>query len=234
VASTAPRILVIDDEPQLVYGLKILLRSAGYNAETAQTIADAVTILRADPPDGLVLDLVLPDGDGVEVCEEVRLSSTLPILIISAVGDQRAKTRALDAGADDYLPKPFRGDELLARLRNILRPAGDGGNDPRLQIGELVVDFSECRVMVAGAEVQLAPAEFELIRALALRRGRVVTERQLLRAVWGPENVQETHYLRSSVAQVRTKLEADPSRPRYFLTEPGVGYRLCDAREALP
>jgi two-component system KDP operon response regulator KdpE len=233
VASTAPRILVVDDEPQLIYGLKILLRSAGYTAETAQTIVDAVTILRADPPDGLVLDLVLPDGDGVEVCEEVRRSSTLPILIISAVGDEREKTRALDAGADDYLRKPFRGDELLARLRNILRPAGDGGNGPRLQIGDLVVDFSESRVTLAGADVQLAPTEFDLVRALALRHGRVVTDRQLLRAVWGPEHVRETHYLRSAVAQVRSKLEADPSRPRYFLTEPGVGYRLCDAREAL-
>jgi two-component system, OmpR family, KDP operon response regulator KdpE len=233
MAVTAPRILVVDDDLQLLRGLKVILRSAGYIAETAQTIVDAVEILDADPPDGLVLDLVLPDGDGLEVCEQVRRSSTLPILIISAVGDEREKTRAFDAGADAYLPKPFRGDELVARLRNILRPAGDGGNGPRLRIGELVVDFSECRVTLAGAEVQLAPTEFELVRALAQRHGRVVTERQLLRTAWGPEYEQETHYLRSSVARIRTKLEREPSRPRYFLTEPGVGYRLCDVREAL-
>jgi two-component system KDP operon response regulator KdpE len=232
MAATALRVLVVDDEPQLVCALKIMLRGAGYVVETAQTIRDAVRILAARAPDGLVLDLVLPDGDGVEVCKEVRRSSKLPILIISAVGDERERLRALDAGADDYLPKPFFGEELLARLRKILRPWGDG-NSSRIEIGELVIDLADRRVSLAGAEVQLAPAEFELVRVLAQRHGRLLTDRQLLRAVWGPEYVQETHYLRSYIAQVRAKLEMDPSRPRYLLAEAGVGYRLCDHGEAL-
>lgn len=232
MAAIAPRVLVVDDEPQLVRTLKIMLRGAGYVVETAQTILDAVPILAARAPDVLVLDLVLPDGDGVEVCKEVRRSSKLPILIISAVGDERERLRALDAGADDYLPKPFFGEELLARLRKILRRWGDGDGSSRFEIGELVIDLAVGRVSFAGAEVQLAPAEFEVVRVLAQRHGRVVTDRQLLRAVWGPDYVQETHYLRSCIAQVRAKLERDPSRPRYLLAEAGIGYRLCDPGEA--
>jgi two-component system KDP operon response regulator KdpE len=233
MAATAPRVLVVDDDPRLVRGLKIILRSAGYQVETADTIQAAAPMLAAHPPDVLVLDLVLPDGDGVEVCREVRRSSTLPILIVSAIGDEREKTRALDAGADDYLPKPFRGDELLARLRTILRPFGDREDSSMFEIGELVIDLARRRVTVAGSEVQLAPAEFELVRVLALRHGGLVTDRQLLRAVWGPESVHGTHHLRSNIARVRTKLESDPSRPRYLVTESGVGYRLRDPREAL-
>jgi two-component system KDP operon response regulator KdpE len=233
MVATVPRVLVVDDEPRLVCGLKIILQSAGYDVETARTILDAAPTLAADPPDVLVLDLALPDGDGVEVCKEVRRSSTLPILIMSAVGDEREKTRALDAGADDYLSKPFYGEELLARVRTILRRSGEGAGSSTLEIGELVIDLARRRVSVAGAEVQLAPAEFELVRVLAKRHGGLVTDRQLLRAVWGPECVQETHHLRSCAARVRTKLERDPSRPRYLVTESGVGYRLCDLREAL-
>ena len=180
MAATVPRVLVVDDEPRLVCGPKIILRSAGYDVETAHTILDAAPILAADPPDVLVLDLVPPDGDGVEVWEEVRRSSTLPILIMSAVGDEREKTRALDPGADDYLPKPFCGEELLARLRTILRRLGEGEGSSTVEIGELVIDLARRRVTFAGAEVQLAPAEFELVRGS------------------------------------------------------GVGYRLCDPREALP
>jgi two-component system KDP operon response regulator KdpE len=231
--ATVPRVLVVDDDPRLVCGLKIILRGAGYVVETAHTIVDAVPILAARAPDVLVLDLVLPDGDGVEVCKELRLSSELPILVISAVGDEREKLRALDAGADDYLPKPFAGEELLARLRGILRRRGDGGAGSTLEIGELVIDLARRRVTVAGAEVRLAPAEFALVRVLAQRPGCLVTDRQLLRAVWGPEYLQETHHLRCCMARLRTKLERDPSRPRYFVTEWGVGYRLRDPREAL-
>jgi two-component system KDP operon response regulator KdpE len=233
MAATVPRVLVVDDDPRLVCGLKIILRGAGYVVETAHTIVDAVPILAARAPDVLVLDLVLPDGDGVEVCKEIRLSSELPILVISAVGDEREKLRALDAGADDYLPKPFAGEELLARLRGILRRRGDGGAGSTLEIGELVIDLARRRVTVAGAEVRLAPAEFALVRVLAQRPGCLVTDRQLLRAVWGPEYLQETHHLRSCMARLRTKLERDPSRSRYFVTEWGVGYRLRDPREAL-
>lgn len=231
--ATVPRVLVVDDDPRLIAGLKIVLRSAGYNVAAAHTIRDAAAILAADLPDVLVLDLVLPDGDGVAVCKEVRRSSMLPILIVSAVGDEREKTRALDAGADDYLPKPFRGDELVARLRTILRPVGAAEGSSTLEIGDLVIDLARRSVTVLGAEVQLTPAEFALVRTLALRHGGLVTDRQLLRALRGPEGVQETHHLRSCVAQLRTKLERDPSRPRYLVTDSGAGYRLCDPREAL-
>lgn len=234
MAAAVPRVLVVDDEPTLVFGLKIILQSAGYHVETAHTILAAAPILAADPPDVLVLDLALPDGDGAELCEEVRRSSTLPILIMSAAGDEREKVRALDAGADDFLPKPFDGVELLARLRTMLRRLGERAGSSTLEIGELVIDPARRRVSFAGAEVQLARAEFELVHVLAKRHGGLVTDRQLLRAVWGPEYVQETHQLRSCVARVRTKLESDPSRPRYLVTESGVGYRLCEPCGALP
>jgi two-component system KDP operon response regulator KdpE len=164
----APRVLVVDDDLRLVGGLRIVLRSAGYDVVTAHTIRDAAPILTADPPDVLVLDLMLPDGDGIGLCREARRSSTLPILIISAAGDEREKARALDAGADDYLHKPFDGEELLARVKTILRRSGEGAGSSTVEIGELVIDLARRRVTAAGAEVQLAPAEFELVCALAM------------------------------------------------------------------
>jgi two-component system KDP operon response regulator KdpE len=214
--------------PQIVRGLKIILRSAGYTVEAAGTLSEALASLAARPPDALVLDLVLPDGQGVEVCEEVRRWSRLPILVLSAVGDEREKVRALDAGADDYVTKPFGTDELLARLRAVLRRSAEAGGSPRLELGELVIDLHDRRVTRGGAEVHLTPIEFELVRVLAQHLGRLVTHRQLLREVWGPEYGEETHYLRVHVAHIRAKLELDPSRPRYVITEPGVGYRLRD------
>jgi two-component system KDP operon response regulator KdpE len=224
-----PRILVVDDEPQIVRGLKIILRSAGYAVESAETKAQALALLASRPPDALVLDLVLPDGQGVEVCREVRRWSRLPILVLSAVGDEREKVRALDAGADDYVTKPFGTDELLARLRAVLRRSADPGGGSELTVGELVIDLLDRRVVRAGEEVHLTPIEFDLVRVLAQYRGRLVTHRQLLHEVWGPEYGQETHYLRVHVAHIRAKLEVDPSRPQYLITEPGVGYRLRDA-----
>jgi two-component system KDP operon response regulator KdpE len=223
-----PRVLVVDDEPQIVRGLKIILRSAGYAVEAAETKTEALASLAARPPDALVLDLVLPDGEGVEVCEEVRRWSKLPIVVLSAVGDEREKVRALDAGADDYVTKPFGTDELLARLRAVLRRSAEAGGDPRLELGELVIDLHDRRVTRAGADVHLTPIEYELVRVLAQHQGRLVTHRQLLQEVWGPEYGNETHYLRVHVAHIRAKLEADPSRPQYLITEPGVGYRLRD------
>ena len=225
-ASQRPRVLVVDDEPQIVRGLTIILRSAGYTVEAAGTKAEALAALASRPPDALVLDLVLPDGQGVEVCEQVRRWSGLPILVLSAVGDEREKVRALDAGADDYVTKPFGTDELLARLRAVLRRSADIGGSPQLKIGELIIDVLDRQVVRAGAEVHLTPIEFDLLSVLAQHHGRLVTHRQLLREVWGPEYGEETHYLRVHVAHIRAKLEADPSRPRYLLTEPGVGYRL--------
>jgi two-component system, OmpR family, KDP operon response regulator KdpE len=228
VSATAPRVLVVDDEPQIVRGLKIILRSAGYAVEAAENKADALALLAARPPDALVLDLVLPDGEGVEVCRAVRQWSRLPIVVLSAVGDEREKVRALDAGADDYVTKPFGTDELLARLRAVLRRSVGESGSSVIEIGDLVIDLADRRVTRAGEEVHLTPIEFELVRVLSQHQGRLVTHRQLLQEVWGPGYGGETHYLRVHVAHIRAKLEADPSRPRYVITEPGVGYRLRD------
>jgi two-component system, OmpR family, KDP operon response regulator KdpE len=231
MTATAPRVLVVDDEPQIVRGLKILLRSAGYAVETAETKEEALVELVSRPPDALVLDLVLPDGRGVEICEEVRRWSRLPILVLSAVGDEREKVRALDAGADDYVTKPFGTDELLARLRALLRRSADIAGSPRIEIGELVIDLADRMVTRGGPggdPIHLTPIEFDLLRLLAQHHGRLVTQRQLLKEVWGPDYGAETHYLRVHVAHIRAKLEPDPSRPQYLITEPGVGYRLRD------
>jgi two-component system KDP operon response regulator KdpE len=231
VSAGSPTVLVVDDEPQIVRGLKVILRGAGYVVESASTKQEALAALSARPPDAMVLDLVLPDGQGVEVCEDVRRWSRLPIVVLSAVGDEREKVRALDAGADDYVTKPFGTDELLARLRAVMRRSAEAGGDPRVEIGKLVIDLLDRRVWSDGEGVHLTPIEFDLLRVLAQYRGRLVTHRQLLRDVWGPEYGSETHYLRVHVAHIRAKLEPDPSRPRYLITEPGVGYRL---REPTP
>jgi two-component system KDP operon response regulator KdpE len=226
--SSPPRILVVDDEPQIVRGLKIILRSNGYAVEAAATKAEALAAVAFRPPDALVLDLVLPDGRGIEVCEEVRAWSRLPILVLSAVGDEREKVRALDAGADDYITKPFGTDELLARLRAVMRRSADTATGAELRIGSLVIDIADRRVLRDGRQIHLTPIEFDLIRLLAQHAGRLLTHRQLLHEVWGPEFGSETHYLRVHVAHIRAKLEVDPSRPQYLITEPGVGYRLRD------
>jgi two-component system, OmpR family, KDP operon response regulator KdpE len=226
MSATVPRVLVVDDEPQLLRGIRIILRSAGYAMETARTTSKALAILPKRPPDVMVLDLILPDGEGAEVCSEVRRCSKLPILILSAAGEQRDVVRALDAGADDYLAKPFSGHELLARLRAVLRRSADGRGSSTLEIGEMAIDLARRRVICDGATVLLAPIEFELVRILAQNRGRLVTDGQLLRAVWGDQRGQETDRLRVAVARLRAKLERDPSRPEYLIAEPGIGYRL--------
>ncbi|MFZ0976783.1 MAG: response regulator transcription factor [Solirubrobacteraceae bacterium] len=232
MTAIAPRVLIAGDEPQLVRGLKIMLRTAGYVVETARTAADMLAILASRPPDVLVLDFVLPDGQGVEVCTQVRRCSKLPILILSATGE-RENVRALDAGADDYLAKPFRGEELLARLRGVLQRSVAGSGSSALEIGELVIDLARRRVTRTGAVVLLAPTEFEIVRVLAQHHGRLVTDGQLLRAAWGPQYLKQTHHLRIRVAQIRTKLERDPSHPEYLITEPGIGYRFRDPYEAV-
>jgi two-component system, OmpR family, KDP operon response regulator KdpE len=231
VSTVAARVLVVDDEPQIVRGLKIILRNGGYAVEAAETAAEALAALAARPPDALILDLVLPDGEGVEICREVRSWSRLPILVLSAVGDEREKVRALDAGADDYVTKPFGTDELLARLRAVLRRSSQELGGPVIELGEVILDMPRRRVTRSGKEIHLTPIEFDLFRILAQHRGRLVTHRQLLREVWGPEYGEETHYLRVHVAHIRAKLEPDPSRPRYVITEPGVGYRLRDPED---
>ena len=226
MSAPAAQVLVVDDEPQIVRGLKVILRAAGYDVRAAATKREALDAIAARAPDALVLDLVLPDGSGVEVCQEVREWSSLPILVLSAVGDEREKVRALDAGADDYVTKPFGNEELLARLRAVLRRAGEDPAEPAIEVGDLVVDVADHRVLRDGEEIHLTPIEFDLLRVLALNRGRLVTQRQLLRDVWGPAYETETHYLRVHVAHIRAKIEPDPARPRYLVTDPGVGYRL--------
>lgn len=229
MSANATRVLVVDDEPEIVRGLKIILRGAGYAVEAASTKGEALASVAKRPPEALVLDLVLPDGDGVGVCKEVRRWSRLPILVLSAVGDEREKVRALDAGADDYVTKPFGTDELLARLRAVLRRSPDSGHAERIELGDLTVDLEDRKVLRDGEEVHLTPIEFDLLRVLAQHPGRLVTQRQLLQEVWGPQYAEESHYLRVHIAHIRSKIERDPSRPRYLITEPGVGYRLRDS-----
>jgi two-component system KDP operon response regulator KdpE len=228
VSANGQRVLVVDDEPQIVRALKVILRSAGYMTEAAVSKQEALNAVSVRPPDAMVLDLVLPDGSGVDVCADVRRWSSLPIIVLSAVGDEREKVRALDAGADDYITKPFGTDELLARLRAVLRRVADDGGEPSVTIGDLTVDLASHAVSMAGEEIHLTPIEFDLLRALTQHRGRLVTHRQLLHEVWGPGYENETHYLRVHVAHIRSKLEPEPSRPHYVITEPGIGYRLRD------
>jgi two-component system, OmpR family, KDP operon response regulator KdpE len=219
-------VLVVDDEPQILRALRVILRNAGYDVATAETKSEALDAVSVRPPDAMVLDLVLPDGSGVDVCAEVRSWSSLPIIVLSAVGDEREKVRALDVGADDYITKPFGTEELLARLRAVLRRAGDERDEPLVTVGEVSIDLSDRRVTRAGEEIHLTPIEFDILRELARHSGKLVTQRQLLQAVWGPGYDLETHYLRVHVAHIRAKIEPNPSRPAYLITEPGVGYRL--------
>jgi two-component system KDP operon response regulator KdpE len=219
------RILVVDDEPQILRALETNLRGAGYEVETAATSQDALARAAARPPDAIVLDLVLPDGSGTDVCRELRRWSPAPIVILSVVGEEREKVAALDAGADDYVTKPFGMDELLARLRAALRRTVPTG-EPVLRIGELVVDLAGRSVRVGGRPVALTPTEFELLALFARHEGKLLTHPTILREVWGPAYGTESHYLHVYVSQLRRKIEPDPARPRYLLTEPGAGYRL--------
>jgi two-component system KDP operon response regulator KdpE len=220
-------VLVVDDEPQILRALQTNLRGAGYEVAVASTAAEALTVAAMRPPDAVILDLVLPDGSGIEVCRELRSWSSAPILVLSVVGDETEKVAALDAGADDYVQKPFGIDELLARLRALLRRATPTG-EPVLEIGELAIDLERRLVTVGGRRVQLTPNEFDLLRVLAQNEGKLMTHPAILREVWGPAYGAESHYLHVYVSQLRRKLEDDPSRPRYLLTEAGAGYRLVN------
>jgi two-component system, OmpR family, KDP operon response regulator KdpE len=226
MSSDGQHVLVVDDEPQIVRGLKVILRAQGYRVSEAGSKREALDAVSVRPPDAIVLDLVLPDGSGVEVCREVRRWAEIPIIVLSALGDEREKVRALDAGADDYVTKPFNTDELMARLRAVLRRSADGAAEAVVKLGELEVDLADRRVTRGGEDVHLTPIEFDLLASLARHPGKLVTHRQLLREVWGPAYSTETHYLRVHVAHIRAKLEPDPSQPRFLITDPGVGYRL--------
>ena len=221
------RVLVVDDEPQILRALRTSLRGAGYEVDTAETAEQALTQLAVSPPDAVILDLVLPDGRGTDIARELRTWSNVPVIVLSVVGDESEKVAALDAGADDYVTKPFGIDELLARLRAALR-RGDPSGEPVVEIGALSIDFEKRSVHADGKLVQLTPHEFELLRALARNPGKLMTHSALLREVWGRAYGDESHYLHVYVSQLRRKLEPDPARPRYILTEPGAGYRLVD------
>jgi two-component system, OmpR family, KDP operon response regulator KdpE len=224
-----PLVLVVEDEPQVMRFLRATLPAHGYRMLEAASGAQALVEAQTRQPDLVLLDLGLPDLDGLEVTRRMREWSAVPIVVISARGQERDKVQALDAGADDYLTKPFGTDELLARMRVALRHASrvaGGGGETVFETGDLRVDLAARLVYRRGAEVRLTRTEFRLLAALVQHAGKVLTHRQLLREVWGPGATNETHYLRVYMAQLRQKLEDDPARPRHLLTETGVGYRL--------
>ena len=219
------RVLVVDDEPQFLRALSTNLRGAGYEVETAATAADALAAAPLRPPDAIILDLLLPDGSGRDVCRSLREWTDAPIILVSAVGDDDEKIAALDAGADDYVTKPFAIGELLARLRAVLRRAAPP-TVPVLEVGQIRIDLERSSVTVDGHRVHLTPHEFRILRLLALNEGKLLTHRSILREVWGPAYGDESNYLHVYMSQLRRKLEPDPGKPRYLLTEPGAGYRL--------
>lgn len=228
-AAREPLVLVVEDEPQLMRFLRATLPAHGYRMIEAASGAAALVEASTRGPDLALLDLGLPDIDGTEVTRRIREWSTLPIVVISARGQERDKVEALDAGADDYLTKPFGTAELLARMRVALRHAArtsDGASETIVESGALRIDLGARIVSRAGEEVRLTRTEYRLVATLAQHAGKVLTHRQLLREVWGPGSVGETHYLRVYMAQLRHKLEDDPARPHHLLTETGVGYRL--------
>jgi two-component system KDP operon response regulator KdpE len=222
-------ILIIEDEVPIRRFLRAALSASNYRWVEAGTAQEGLSQAALRQPDLVILDLGLPDMDGLEVIRQLRGWSSMPIIILSARQQEGDKVLALDAGADDYLTKPFGVAELLARIRVALRhgsrPA-PGSESPVFEVGELRVDLSLHQVLVAGTEMHLTPIEYRLLATLVHHAGKVLTHRQLLREVWGPGYADESHYLRVYVAQLRRKLEADPARPRYLITEPGVGYRL--------
>ena len=228
----APLILVIEDEPPIRRFLRASLDGEGYRLAEAGTGLQGLSMASTHPPDLVILDLGLPDMDGLQIIEELRRWSQMPIIILSARDQEKDKVIALDRGADDYLSKPFGVDELLARIRVALRHQARisgrlAGATTRFSVGDLTVDLEARRVFVRGQEAHLTPIEYPLLTTFVQYAGKVLTHRFLLKEVWGPGYAEETHYLRVFTANLRRKLEVDPARPRYLLTEQGVGYRLA-------
>jgi two-component system KDP operon response regulator KdpE len=222
------RVLVVDDEPNVLRALRINLSARGFEVTTATDGAGALRAAAERAPEVVVLDLGLPDMDGTEVLAGIRGWSSVPVIVLSARSDSADKVEALDAGADDYVTKPFGMDELLARLRAALRrgAAAAGPEAPVVETASFTVDLARTTVVRDGAEVHLTPTEWGMLEVLVRHRGKLVGQRELLQEVWGPAYATETHYLRVYLAQLRRKLEPDPSRPRHLLTEPGMGYRF--------
>jgi two-component system KDP operon response regulator KdpE len=228
MAQPAPVVLLIEDEPQMRRFLRATLETHDFQLVEAATAREGMAQATGRNPDLILLDLGLPDGDGIDLTRRLREWSAIPIIVISARGKEQDKIAALDAGADDYLTKPFGVGELLARLRVALRHAAraDGRDEPTFSSGDLRVDLAKRLVFVGDTEVHLTPTEYKLLTTLVRHAGKVLTHRMLLKEVWGPNVVEHTHYVHVYMTQLRHKLEQDPTRPRYLLTEPGVGYRL--------
>ncbi|MCU1354158.1 MAG: DNA-binding response regulator [Acidimicrobiales bacterium] len=224
------RILAVDDEPPMLRALGVNLRARGYDVDLATTGELALQMASSHPPDAVILDLGLPGISGLEVINGLRGWTDTPIIILSAREAQQDKVAALDAGADDYVTKPFGMDELLARLRAALRRASPAPQDPVVTTADFVVDLPAKRVTTAAGDVRLTPTEWDLIEVLVRNAGKLVSGRHLLQSVWGPQYGEETNDLRVHFAHIRRKLEPDPSRPRYFVTEPGMGYRFEDGQ----
>jgi len=226
-----PRVLVVDDEPQIVRALKVVLREAGFEAAPAETGAEALDLAAVRPPQAAIVDLVLPDLDGVEVTRRLRQWSEMPILVLSAMGEEEQKVRALEAGADDYITKPFGARELVARLQAALRRVAREEGEPRVEVDGLEIDLAARIVRRDGEPIHLTPIEFELLRALARNRGRLMTHRKLLSEVWGPEYVDDVQPLRTHIARLRAKIEPEGAGAadvrRLIVTDPGVGYRFA-------
>ena len=220
------RILVVDDEPQLLRALGTNLRARGYDVDLAPTGEEALVLAARTHPDVVVLDLGLPGIDGTEVIRGLRGWTSIPIIVLSVRETEGDKVAALDAGADDYVTKPFGMDELLARLRAALRRATPGDEEATVETEHFIVDLGAKRVTTATGEVRLTPTEWHIVEVLVRHPGKLVTQRQLLQQVWGPQYEKETNYLRVYLAQIRQKLEPDPARPRYFITEARMGYRF--------
>ena len=219
------RVLVCDDEMQIRRALRVVLKDAGFEVTETADAAEALDAASVKPPDAAIIDLILPDGDGVEVCRSIRSWSEMPILVLSAVGEEEQKVRALEAGADDYVTKPFGPRELIARLKAALRRAGDGADQPTLTADGLEIDVAGHTVKRDGDEIHLTPIEFRLLSTLGRNRGRLMTHRALLTDVWGPGWEEDTQTLRTHIANLRRKIEP-PDGPRYIQTDPGVGYRF--------
>jgi two-component system KDP operon response regulator KdpE len=225
------RILVVDDEPQILRAVQMKLRGAGYAVDTAGTAQEALMKAGMRPPMAIILDVLLPDGRGTDVCRELRAWYHAPIVVLSAVGEEKEKVDALDAGADDYITKPFSGEELLARLRAVLRRAAPSA-ERLITVGNLVIDLEKRTVTMDERPVALTPIEYDLLRVLAQNEGKLLTHPALLREVWGPAFQEESNYLHVHISHLRRKIEPDPARPRFLLNQPGVGYRLVDPAEA--
>ncbi len=226
VPAAPQRVLVVDDEAQILRALRVVLRDAGFEVVPAETGAEALDRAAVRPPEAAIVDLMLPDMDGIEVTRRLREWSEMPILVLSAVGEEEQKVLALQAGADDYITKPFGSRELVARLQAALRRGGRSEEQPSIVAGALEIDLAARTVSRAGEPIRLTPIEFDLLRVLARNRGRLMTHRALLTEVWGPQYVEDVQTLRTHIARLRAKVEPGEGQPRLIVTDPGVGYRF--------